>query len=105
MKGITGCPRCGGEVEVVKLGRKKNETKDVYRIWCLHCKMTVARGTKFEMETVKQGQKRIEEYNAAIKEKFATPGSDVIQQNFIAKQRDRIASGHRSVSEEFGIEL
>ena len=62
MKNITPCPYCGGEVEVVKLIPKKTEKGDVYRIECRKCRMTVARGRKFEKENEYQGKKRIKEY-------------------------------------------
>ena len=79
MKNVTPCPYCKGEVEVVKLGQKKTEKTDVYRITCLHCKKTVARGLKFEIETLAQGKKRIKEYEEFIKNKFSTPGSEQIR--------------------------
>ena len=70
MQNIRKCPYCGGEVEVVKLNLRPGETEFKYRISCMHCKMTVARGLKFEKETDKEGQERIDQYNENIKKKF-----------------------------------
>jgi len=105
MKGIEPCPYCGGEVEVVKLCRKKTEKEDVYRITCMHCKRTVARGIKFEDETPAKGMKRIEEYNKVIEERYALPGSNIIRQHYSARQRDKMARSYHAESSEFDIEL
>ena len=69
MIGVRPCP-CGGEVEVVKLNKKKGETKDMYRISCRHCGRTVARGFKFEGETDEEGMERIKDYEAFIAHKM-----------------------------------
>ena len=70
MEGIRPCPYCGGEVEVVKLNKKKGEKESKYRISCLHCKTTVARGYKFDKETIAEGNERIAQYNKYIENVF-----------------------------------
>ena len=70
MKNILPCPYCGGEVEVVKLPLKKTETEYKYRLSCFRCKMAVARGVKFEKETLADGLKRIKQYEQEIENTF-----------------------------------
>ena len=69
MKGILGCPYCGGEVEMVRLADSKRTGKRLFRIECRKCRALVARGTKFENETEKDAKERIEQYDA-IKMKY-----------------------------------
>ena len=71
MKDVRPCPYCSGEVEVVKLNRKSGEKESKYRIQCMHCKMTVARGFKFEKESDAEGKERIKQYNKFIEKKMA----------------------------------
>ena len=73
MKNILPCPRCGGEVEVVKLCKRKNETENMYRLTCLHCKMVTARGFKFANESDKDGKKRIDQYYKELENYYAVP--------------------------------
>ena len=77
MKNILPCPYCGGEVEVVKLCKKKNDTEFKYRISCMHCKATVARGYKFDKETDKDGKKRIEQYYKVLENYYAVPNYNI----------------------------
>ena len=67
MKNIKPCPYCDGEVEMVKL---KN---DKYRIDCKRCHALVAKGRKFDIESVKDGEERIKEYNEVMKTLFPVP--------------------------------
>ena len=112
MEGIRPCPYCGSEVEVVrvkdkpvkyfveqkdpKTGKKKKVEKTryekIYRIYCMHCKQTVARGLKFEKETDEEGAERIAQYEAYIAEKMKPMGSNVWRQTKEAKIRDYEAS-------------
>ena len=71
MKNILPCPYCGGEVEVVKLCLRKKETEYKYRIQCMHCKASVARGFKFDKESDTDGKKRIKQYEEELKKYFA----------------------------------
>ena len=64
MTGITPCPYCGGEVEVIKLCKKKGkEKKDPYRIECRKCRALVARGFGFPDEPEAQSKLRLKEYD------------------------------------------
>lgn len=116
MKGVNGCPRCGGEVEVTRVKDKITEikkkvngkmtTKHIhekqYRLQCKHCGYTVGRGVKFPEETDKQGAERIKQYEAFIEDQLArnTENNDwsqaktvggVWKQSWEAEQRDFIA--------------
>ena len=106
MIGVKGCPYCGGEVEVVKLIPKKTEKGDVYRISCLKCKMTVARGVKFEKETAAEGKQRIADYNKFIEKKFATPGSEEVRRKSkCSVADDDFGYTYQEISNELGITL
>lgn len=70
MKNIRPCPYCGGEVEVVKLGKKKNETRQPYRIQCMRCKQLVARGEGFPIETLSETKDRINDYKREIERMY-----------------------------------
>ena len=74
MKNIRPCPYCGGEVEVIKLVKRKNEIGPVYRIECMKCRKLVARGKKFDIESEDAGKKRIKEYNE-VQRKLLYPNS------------------------------
>ena len=67
MKGLNPCPYCGGEVEIVKLNKKKPKEKDLYRIECLKCRALTARGTGFEKESPKLAEERINQYKEIMK--------------------------------------
>ena len=87
MRDIKPCPYCGGEVEVVKL-IPKFKGEEVYRIQCMNCKKTVARGLKFECETDAEGKQRIKEYKAFINKVWSPVHSAKIKQSVYARQRD-----------------
>ena len=74
MIGVKPCPYCGGEVEVVKLVKNERERKErlpqPYRIECRHCHRLVARGRKFEIETVFEGEQRLKDYDAFMNNLF-----------------------------------
>lgn len=116
MKGVNGCPRCGGEVEVTRMKDKITEVKKKvngkmttkhihekqYRLQCKHCGYTVGKGVKFPEETDKQGTERIKQYEAFIEDQLArnTENNDwspaktvggVWKQSWEAEQRDLLA--------------
>ena len=91
MKDVRPCPYCGGEVEVVKLVKKKQEKKDVYRIECKICHRLVVRGIGFPCETVKEAEERIKQYEAFIAKTYSPIGSTKIRQSQSAKDRDQMA--------------
>ena len=70
MKGVRPCPYCGGEVEVIKLGKNTDERMQnkpqPYRIQCYQCRAVVARGQKFPHESYWEGQERIQQYEEYI---------------------------------------
>ena len=55
---------------MVKLNRKPNEKRDVYRIECKRCKALVARGEGFAGETISEAKERIADYNREIARVF-----------------------------------
>jgi hypothetical protein len=91
MSDIRPCPYCGGEVEVVRLNRKKEKDEPVYRISCRRCKALVARGTKFEKETDEEGRERIKQYEDEIAKRMSPIHAGTWRQSEAAKQRDRMA--------------
>lgn len=62
MKGLNPCPYCGGEVEVVRLNRKRMADPPMYRIECRKCHALVARGTGFPDESKAKAKERIQQY-------------------------------------------
>lgn len=71
MKGILPCPKCNGEVEVVRLKNDKVGNPQ-YRIQCMKCGNTVGRGTKFPEESLKDGLERIKQYEKYLERYYAT---------------------------------
>ena len=63
MQGLNPCPYCGGEVEIVKLNKKKAKDEPLYRIECLHCRKLVARGIGFPIESREKAEERIRQYD------------------------------------------
>ncbi len=98
MQGITPCPKCGGEVEMVKLNKKKKSDPDMFRIECRKCHMLVVRGQGFPCETLSDAKKRIEEYNAYMANVFPTGRtSGRIVQSAKARNRDNMSRyAHRA---------
>lgn len=96
MEGVRPCPYCGGEVEVIKLRKNEEERKwkkpQPYRIQCYRCHAVVARGQKFKIETVSEGEERIRQYDEYIARVWDPRYSDKIKQTDSAKQRDRRAA-------------
>lgn len=88
MQNVEPCPYCGGEIEIVKLIKKKEEKFQPYRIECRKCRRLVARGTKFEIETKEQGQKRIDDYNKEMARIWSPLSSTKIRQSQRAQERD-----------------
>ncbi len=88
MKGVNGCPYCGGEVEVVKLTKKKRERGEIYRIECRKCRKLVARGVKFEIESKEEGAVRIKQYKAFIKDKTCVCDVGMKRNNKAAIRKD-----------------
>lgn len=68
MEGVRPCPRCKGEVEVVRMPDKKGQK--TYRIQCMRCGYTVGRGLGFEEETKQQAEERIKQYEEYISRKL-----------------------------------
>ena len=107
MKNIRPCPYCEGEVEVVRVpdlvtytyktdketGKKeKVEHKEKqYRIECKRCRALVAKGTKFDKETIEEGRERIKQYEDNIAKRMSPINAGVWKQSEAAKQRDRMA--------------
>ena len=88
MQGIRPCPYCGGEVEVVKLNKKRGEKKDFYRIECRSCRKLVVRGIGFPIETPKEAEERIKQYEKFVNERYYPGRSTRIKQSKVARQRD-----------------
>ena len=86
MKDILPCPYCGGEVEMVKLRDKQK--RNVFRINCMQCKVTVPVGIKFEKESDEDGQKRVQQYEEHIDRVWSPIHSTRIKQKSDAKSRD-----------------
>jgi hypothetical protein len=82
MIGLLPCPKCGGEVEVIKLVKREDEIKkrapQPYRIECRRCHALVARGTSFPDESFTDGLKRIQQYEALVSEKMGERGGQTI---------------------------
>lgn len=91
MVGVRHCPYCDGEVEVVRMNRKKETDEPRYRISCNHCHALVASGLKFEKETDEEGRERIEQYEAIIAKRMSPINAGIWRQSEAAKQRDRMA--------------
>lgn len=70
MQNLKPCPYCGGQIEMVKLNKKPNEVRDVYRIECKRCRALVARGEGFPCETISDAEERIKDYNREIARVF-----------------------------------
>ena len=68
MLGLNPCPYCGGEVELVKLNKKRLKDPDLYRVECLHCRRLTARGKGFENESPKMAEERIDQYKQIMHE-------------------------------------
>lgn len=96
MEGVRPCPYCGGEVEVIKLSKNADERQQKkpqpYRIQCYHCHAVVARGQKFPIESVSEGEERIRQYDEYIAKVWGPRTSHKIKQSESAKQRDRHAA-------------
>lgn len=88
MQNVKPCPYCGGEVEIVKLIKKSMERTQPYRIECKKCRKLVARGTKFDCETEKEGKARIEDYEKEMERIWRPNGSTHIMQTARARERD-----------------
>lgn len=71
MLNILPCPYCGGEVEVVRLANKGRNKQ--YRIQCMKCHALTAKGTKFEKESVSDGNLRILQYEQVLEKQFRKP--------------------------------
>ena len=96
MEGVRPCPYCGGEVEVIKLGKNEDERRQnkpqPYRIQCYRCHAVVARGQKFPIESVSEGEERIRQYDEFIARIWRPRYSNKIKLTDSTKQRDRDAA-------------
>lgn len=88
MQGIRPCPYCGGEIEVVKLVKRKEEKKSPYRIQCLKCRALVARGIGFPNESAAEAKERIQQYDEVIAKKMGPLGNRDTILTAAAKRRD-----------------
>jgi len=100
MEGVRGCPYCHGEVEVVKLIKRKEEKLQPYRIECRHCHRLVARGQGFPIETITEAQERIKDYEAYMARVWSPMSSTKIRQSDNARKRDRRASMASRISKD-----
>ena len=106
MEGVRGCPYCHGEVEVVKLIKKKEEKLQPYRIECRHCHRLVARGQGFPIETITEAQERIKDYEAYMARVWSPMHSSKIRQSDVARKRDRaIRFGSRRSMDDEAFEM
>ena len=92
MENIRPCPYCGGEVEVVKLIKRENETQQPYRIQCYRCHATVARGIGYSGETPTEAKERIRQYEAEIAGSHPVGHSVRISQSSPQRKRDQFMS-------------
>lgn len=85
MEGVRPCPYCGGEVEVIKLSKNADERQQKkpqpYRIQCYHCHAVVARGQKFPIESVSEGEERIRQYDEYMDRVWNPKHSDKIERS------------------------
>ena len=83
MEGVRPCPYCGGEVEVIKLSKNADERQQKkpqpYRIQCYHA--VVARGQKFPIESVSEGEERIRQYDEYMDRVWNPKHSDKIERS------------------------
>lgn len=100
MQNVKPCPYCGGEVEVIKLIRKKNEKTQPYRIECLRCRRLVARGQGFPIESYTDAQQRLKEYDEYIQETWYPNRCNRIEQSDDAVRRDYEMAVASRISEE-----
>jgi hypothetical protein len=91
MQGIKPCPYCGGEVEMVKLNKKRGEKKDYFRIECRQCHKLVVRGIGFSNETLDDSQERIKQYEKFVKDRLYPGMTTRFRQSDAAKRRDKEA--------------
>lgn len=94
MKDILPCPYCGGEVEMVKLPKKPGEKKNLYRIECRMCRKLVTRGLGFPIETPKDAEKRIRQYEEVISKIYYPVHTTKVRQSAAARHRDKIARSY-----------
>lgn len=92
MEGVRPCPYCGGEVEVVKLDKKKGEKQNPYRIECRKCRALVVRGYGFPIESSIEQEQRIRDYEDYINRKFDPRSSTRIKIGGMNKLLDHKAT-------------
>ena len=71
MNGINRCPYCGGEVEMVKLNKKRKTDTDMFRIDCRSCHYVVPKGRRFPGESKADEDERIAQYEKIMKDYYA----------------------------------
>ena len=91
MRDIKPCPYCGGEVEMVKLNKKRGDKKDYFRVECRSCRKLVVRGIGFPDETPEDAEERIKQYEKVIKDLNYPGKSTRIKQTKAARQLDNSA--------------
>ena len=98
MQGLKPCPYCGGEVEMVKLNKKKKSDPDFFRIDCRSCHKLVVRGIGFPCETPAEAEELIKQYKKYMKNIYATHASRIVQSASAIKRDNSSKYGH----EEWG---
>ena len=94
MENIKPCPYCGGEVELVKLNRKKKTDPEMFRVECRRCHALVAKGRGFNCETFAEAEERVRQYKEQMKKIFPSIG---FGQSITAKSRDNMSrNAHKS---------
>lgn len=95
MENVRPCPYCGGEVEVIKLRKNQDDVKknfQPYRIQCYHCHATVARGRKYPIESDREGEERIQQYQDYINRVWNPRHPNRITMSCSQMARDTLAS-------------
>lgn len=93
MIGVKGCPYCGGEVEVIRLNKKKTDEFQPYRVECKKCHRVAARSEGgFPIESSLDMKERIQDYERYMEKVWYPNKSNRIAQTQEAKMRDYVAA-------------
>lgn len=68
MEFLNHCPKCNGEVDMVKLNKKDKRGNSLYRLTCKRCRLTVAQGRGFPDELEQKAEERVQQYESYLKE-------------------------------------
>ena len=91
MKGLRPCPYCGGEVEIVKLNKKKGKPYPLYRLQCHQCKRVAIGNGGFPRESLIEAEERINQYNDIMSNVNNAVHSTIFRQSVEARNRDKLA--------------